>query len=42
MATKQAILKEKLRDYLKANKASKGRLLDQVEGITGMNRKVIV
>ena len=42
MATKQAILKEKLRDYLKADKAGKGRLLDQVGGVTGMNRKAII
>lgn len=42
MATKQAILKEKLRDYLKANKAGKGRLLDQLGGITGMNRKAVI
>jgi len=42
MATKQAILKEKLRDYLRADKAGKGKILDQVEGITGMSRKAVI
>lgn len=42
MATKQEILKEKLEEYLKANKAGKGKILDQINGITGMNRKAII
>lgn len=42
MATKQEILKEKLGEYLKADKAGKGRILDQIQGITGMNRKAII
>ena len=42
MATKQAILKEKLNDYLKANKAGKGKILDQVVGVTELNRKAVI
>lgn len=42
MATKQEILKEKLADYLAANKAGKGKILDQIKGVTKMNRKAII
>jgi hypothetical protein len=42
MITKQDILKEKLAEYLKANKAEKGSLLDHLESITGFTRKAIV
>lgn len=42
MATKQEILKEKLRDYLTADKKGKGLILDQVVGITDMNRKAVI
>lgn len=42
MATKQEILKEKLEEYLKADKAGKGIVLDQIIGITGMNRKAVI
>lgn len=42
MATKQTILKEKLNDYLKAGKAAKSEILNQLESITGFNRKAII
>ena len=42
MATKQEILKEKLEEYLKADKAGKGQVLDQIIGITRMNRKSVI
>jgi hypothetical protein len=42
MATKQEILKEKLEEYLKADKAGKGNVLDQIIGVTGMNRKAVI
>jgi hypothetical protein len=42
MATKQEILKEKLADYLAADKAGKGKILDQIKAITKMNRKAII
>ena len=42
MATKQEILKEKLEEYLQADKAGKGKMLDQIIGITGMNRKSVI
>lgn len=42
MATKQEILKEKLEEYLKADKAGKGKVLDQIIGVTRMNRKAII
>lgn len=42
MATKQEILKEKLEEYLKADKAGKGSILDQIIGVTGMNRKAAI
>ncbi|TAL19390.1 hypothetical protein EPN90_03515 [Patescibacteria group bacterium] len=39
MATKQEIFKEKLREYLTADKAGKGRILDAVCSITKVFRK---
>jgi hypothetical protein len=42
MATKQEILKEKLADYLAADKAGKGDILDQITAVTQMNRKAII
>ena len=42
MATKQEILKAKLEEYLRADKAGKGTILDQIEAITRMNRKAII
>mgnify|MGYP001610199198 FL=1 len=39
MATKKDIFKEKLRDYLKADKGRKGEILDAVLEVTGMGRK---
>lgn len=42
MATKQEILKEKLADYLAADKAGKGTILGQIVSITGMNRKAVI
>jgi hypothetical protein len=42
MATKQEILKEKLADYLAADKAGKGEVLNQIIGVTGMNRKAVI
>jgi hypothetical protein len=42
MATKQEILKEKLADYLAADKTGKGEILSQIIGITGMNRKAVI
>lgn len=42
MATKQEILKEKLADYLAADKAGKGRILEQIISVTKMNRKAVI
>jgi hypothetical protein len=42
MATKQEILKEKLEEYLKADRAGKGKVLDLIIGITKMNRKAVI
>lgn len=42
MATKQEILKEKLEEYLNADKAGKGLILDQIEAVTRMHRKAII
>ncbi len=42
MATKQEILKEKLADYLAADKAGKGEILDQIKAVTEMNRKAVI
>ena len=42
MATKQEILKEKLEEYLMADKAGKGLILDQIEAVSRMNRKAII
>jgi len=42
MATKQEILKEKLGEYLQADKVFKGLILDQIQGVTRMNRKAII
>ncbi len=42
MATKQEILKEKLQEYLKADKTGKGLILDQIKAVTKMNRKAII
>ena len=39
MATKQEIFQEKLREYLRADKAGKGRILDAVSSITKVDRK---
>ena len=39
MATKQEIFKEKLQEYLKADKQGKGRILDAVCSITKVDRK---
>lgn len=39
MATKQVIFEEKLKEYLKANKEEKGRILDAVCEVTGHKRK---
>jgi len=42
MTTKQEILKEKLEEYLQADKAGKGLILDQIEAVSRMNRKAII
>ena len=42
MATKQEILKEKLTEYLRADRRGKGFILDQIQGVTRMNRKAII
>jgi len=42
MATKQEIIKDKLEEYLKADKASKGQILNQIKAVTRMNRKAII
>lgn len=42
MATKQEVLKAKLEEYLKADKAGKGRILNHLQAITGFVRKAIV
>ena len=42
MATKQEILKEKLADYLAADKAGKGKVLDDIISVTKMNRKAVI
>ena len=42
MATKQEILKEKLEEYLRTDKVFKGFILDQIQGVTRMNRKAII
>src|SRR5258708_12669088 len=42
MTTKQEILKDKLADYLSADKAGKGHLLDHLTTVTGMNRFAVI
>lgn len=42
MATKQVIFEEKLREYLKASKEEKGRILNSVCDITGHTRKAAI
>lgn len=42
MATKQEILKEKLEEYLRADKAGKGEILNQIAAVSRMNRKAII
>lgn len=39
MATKQEIFKEKLQEYIQADKKVKGRILDAVSSITACDRK---
>lgn len=41
MATKHAIIKEKLAEYLKSSKEGKGKLLDHICEITGLHRKSV-
>jgi len=41
MATKHAIIEEKLPQYLKSSKEGKGKLLDYIVEITGMHRKAV-
>ena len=40
MTTKHEIIKDKLSAYLKANKVDKGKILDQITGVTGSNPQV--
>src|SRR5258708_21816459 len=42
MATKQEILKDKLADYLSADKAGKSQLLDHLTTVTGMHRFAVI
>lgn len=42
MATKKDIFKEKLAEYLEADKARKGVILDAVIEVTGMSRKAVI
>ena len=42
MTTKNEIFQEKLKTYLKANKAEKQQILDVVCSVTGMHRKAAV
>lgn len=42
MATKQTIFEEKLKEYLRAGKTEKGRILDAVCSITGHTRKAAI
>ena len=42
MATKQEVLKDKLADYLAADKAGKGKILSELESVTHMNRFAII
>ena len=42
MITKQEILKAKLEEYLEADREGKGILLNQLESVTGFNRKAII
>lgn len=42
MATKQNIFEEHLEQYLKANKAAKGAILDNVCFVTGLHRKAAI
>lgn len=42
MITKQQILKDKLGEYLKADREDKGILLDNLESVTGFARKAII
>lgn len=42
MATKQEIFKEKLPEYLTADRAGKGRILDAVGNVAGGNRKAAI
>lgn len=42
MATKQEILKAKVKEYLEADRSGKGRLLTELCSVTGFNRKAVV
>lgn len=42
MATKQSIFLEQLPGYLKANKHTKGIILDSVTSVTGLSRKAVI
>lgn len=42
MATKQEVLKDKLADYLAADKAGKGKILSQLESTIHMHRQAII
>ena len=42
MATKQEVLREFLERYLKADKKAKGKILDHLKAVIGMNRKAII
>lgn len=42
MATKQAILNDKLTEYLHASRQKKGDLLNQMEAVTTLHRKAII
>src|SRR3984957_13431059 len=42
MATKQEVIKDKLADYLAADKAGKGKILGELESITHMHRQAII
>ena len=42
MTTKQEVLRDKLADYLAADKAGKGEILTQLEATIHMNRQAII
>lgn len=42
MGTKKEVMREHLRNYLKASKTEKGKILDALEVITGIHRKAVI